>query len=341
MIEGHGDDYFRYGQPIRVNFSSNLTDWIDPIPLVERLREGLGRHIGLYPHPKAERVGERLASRLRIDRDELCITAGATAAIYLVAQALPHRRSYIVQPTFSEYADACRMNGHEVKSIYHLSPSGDLPSDAEMVWMCQPNNPTGGVMERAYLLWLIDTRPEVTFVIDLSYEAFTMHPLLRSQDVVERRNVVTLHSLTKRYGIPGLRVGYFVANRDLARHISLYQQPWACNAVAQEAVSCLLSEPGLIPFDLAGCLSEATRLRTNLVATGAVDVWESQTHFMLCRLRVGQASALKEYLVQEYGMLIRDASNFAGLDGSHFRISAQRPKENDGLVEAVKKFISL
>ena len=75
------------------------------------------------------------------------------------------------------------------------------------------------------------------------------------------------------------------------------------------------------------------------MATGVVDVWETTTHFMLAQLRMGKAGALKDWLANEHGILIRDASNFDGLDARFFRIAAQRPDENDQLVAAINDWI--
>ena len=115
--------------------------------------------------------------------------------------------------------------------------------------------------------------------------------------------------------------------------------PWSVNALAIEAGHYLLVNDveGLPPID--AYLREAQRLRTNLMATGVVDVWETTTHFMLAQLRMGKAGALKDWLANEHGILIRDASNFDGLDVRFFRIAAQRPDENDQLVAAINDWI--
>ena len=76
-----------------------------------------------------------------------------------------------------------------------------------------------------------------------------------------------------------------------------------------------------------------------LKAIGGLDVWDTQTHFMLVRLRVGKVSALKKFLAEEHGILIRDASNFVGLNEQFFRIAAQTPEENNRLVAAITEFV--
>ena len=115
--------------------------------------------------------------------------------------------------------------------------------------------------------------------------------------------------------------------------------PWSVNQLAIQAGMYLLAHPDEAPVDIVAYLKEANRLRKRLQALGTMDVWETETHFMLVCLRFGKASALKEYLANQHGILIRDASNFEGLDDRFFRIAAQTPEENDRLVEAIKRWL--
>ena len=103
----------------------------------------------------------------------------------------------------------------------------------------------------------------------------------------------------------------------------------------------LLSQgiPGAISME--EYLKECTRLRHKLESLGGLEVWPTDTHFMLVRLRFGKASALKDYLANEHGILIRDASNFEGLSEGFFRIATQTPEENDRLVEAIGKWFQI
>ena len=116
--------------------------------------------------------------------------------------------------------------------------------------------------------------------------------------------------------------------------------PWSVNRLAIEAGLFLLENDVPEPLDVAAYLQETARLGKALKAVGGLDVWDTQTHFMLVQFRMGKASALKEYLAGEHGILIRDASNFAGLDERFFRIATQTPEENDRLVAAIEEFMA-
>ena len=117
MLHGHGDDLHTCGQTIRANFSSNIFATTDLSALQQHLSAHLSV-IGHYPEPEPYALESLWADSLGLLPAEICVTNGATEAIYLTAQAFRGATSYIRQPTFSEYADACRMHGHSVRSLF-------------------------------------------------------------------------------------------------------------------------------------------------------------------------------------------------------------------------------
>ena len=141
--------------------------------------------------------------------------------------------------------------------------------------------------------------------------------------------------MTKRYAVPGLRLGYVTGSSGLLARLRTNRMPWSVNQLAIEAGLYLLEHDVPNPLDVPAYLQETTRLRSALEALGGLEVWATETHFMLIRLRFGKAAALKDYLAEKQGILIRDASNFDGLDEHFFRIATQTPEENDRLVKAI------
>ena len=362
MINGHGDDAFRYGRPIVANFSSNVYGHVDLTPLKAHLRERLDA-IGHYPEPEPYTLERALAARHGIAPEEVCVTAGATEAIYLTAHAFAGTHATILTPTFSEYADACRLYGLPCSSgeafpsrartffgpagargpkrtvaLHQANPR--LPAAArETVWLCNPNNPTGTVIPKEQLMKAFEEHPETVFVVDQSYGFFTREPLLSAAEAVAYPNVVQLHSMTKRYAMPGIRLGYITACPQLLERIRAVRMPWSVNALAIEAGLYLCAHPDTAPIDLDALLAETQRLHTALNALPGVTAEPTQTHFFLCHLAEGRASDLKQWLAETRGILIRDASNFEGLDAGHFRIATQTPAENDALVEAIRTYL--
>ena len=335
MIEGHGDDLYKYGKKIVSNFSSNVYNRIDHSGLYQRLNERLST-ICSYPEPMPYSLESEIARRYSLTPRQVCVTNGATEAIYLIAQVFQGRISAVLGPTFSEYADACRVHRHKVKPFYSLDA---LPEDAELVWICNPNNPTGEVRNKEDLKALVDSHPDKLFIFDQSYEYFTLKSLLGIKEAASFPNVILLHSMTKQYAIPGLRVGYFTASEGLTDDVRCRRMPWSVNSLAIEAAKYLLEEGDGISADIPQLLAERERLTNLLLATGMLEIWPTDTHSMLIKLRMGKAAALKDFLAVNHGILIRDASNFEGLDERFFRIATQTPEENDKLVKAISEWM--
>ncbi|MBO7588256.1 MAG: pyridoxal phosphate-dependent class II aminotransferase [Bacteroidaceae bacterium] len=335
MIKGHGDDIFSY-DGIRHNFSSNIVCRTDLDALYEHLDSSMPL-ICSYPEPDAGSLAASWAYHLGIPADSLCVTNGATEAIYLIAQVYRESHSAIFVPTFSEYADACRLNRHRITEVYSESalkaPAGGL------CWLCNPNNPTGKVWDCDRLTELIETNPGCMFIIDQSYAPYTLDKVIDVRWAVRQPNVLLLHSMTKQFGVPGLRIGGVSANSGLVRQLKLFLMPWSVNAMAIEAGKFLLMSSDLYRIDAAQLIAERERVAAEFAETGVIECWPSDSNMLLSRLRMGRASALKEFLAREKGILIRDASNFSGLDDGCFRIAVQSPDENNLLIEAVREWI--
>lgn len=335
MINGHGDDGYLYQNKIQVNFSSNAYYGLQLEPLFRHLNTRW-QSLRTYPEPLPRTAERKLAESMHILPEEVCMTNGATEAIYLIAQAFCGRNSCILVPTFTEYADACRIHRHKVTLLYSLER---IPADTDIVWLCNPNNPTGEVIPLAHLEELAGQHSRTLFVIDQSYEDFTEERLYTARNAACHPNLILLHSMTKRYGLPGLRIGYLTACEKLTEQIRRIRMPWPVNQMAVEALYYLLEHESDFAFDLPYILKERARVSGLLEKKGIATVWESRTNFLLARLRMGHASALKEYLAEEHGMLIRDASNFDGLDKQYFRIAVQSAEEDDRLVHAMEEWL--
>lgn len=204
-----------------------------------------------------------------------------------------------------------------------------------LLWLCNPNNPTGEVLRASEIEELL--RDYDIVVIDQSYERYTSVGVMTHKSAVRHRHVVQLHSMTKDYAVPGLRLGYIVAAPRLANSLRRHLRPWAVSALAVEAGKYLLQHDELL---VQPDLQEAQRLYRELCKIEGIDVMPSHTNFFLCRLHSGTAAQLKDYLAHKHKILIRDASNFRGLTAQHFRIAAQTPSENEALVAALLKFLS-
>ncbi len=325
MIEGHGDDLYRYDN-IKMNFSSNIYAGTDLSELETFLSSRLDT-IRSYPEPSAATLERMIAADCGISPDEVLVTSGAVDAIYLIAQAWRDAGTcHVIQPTFREYEDACRVFGFQEQE------------DGALCWLCNPNNPTGSVLPASEVMALAERHRWL--VVDQSYEDYTMSPLLAPAQAVKCDNVILLHSMTKRYAVPGLRLGFITARAGIISLLREQYRPWAINALSLEAGKWLVERGKTAIPDLNSYLAETQRLRRALDRIDRIGTMETRTNFFLCTIREATASELKEYLAREHGILIRDASNFTGLTPHHFRIATQSPDQNDALVAAIRFFLN-
>ena len=335
MIYGHGDDTYRYGEKVKVNFSSNIYQKADLTELKQYLATRLDA-IGNYPEPEPKELEELIAEKLEIPASMVMVTNGANEAIYLIAQLYRGWASVIPQPTYTEYADACRMFDHII-SYERTDELNILPED-RIYWICNPDNPTGNVMLKQLLAYVIKKHPRFLHVIDQSYADYTLQPMLKPKELLDCYNVMILHSLSKKYCIPGLRLGYMTASPIIIERLRDIRQPWTVNTLAIEAGKWLIkNDPKVIP-DIEGYIAEAQRLRDELQAIDGIMVMDTKTHYMLVNIDWATSLELKNWLIENHGILIRDASNFHGLDAHCFRVAAQSPEENNALINAIKEF---
>lgn len=339
MINGHGDDIYKYKLKVKSNFSSNIYAHADLSGLKRHLAERIDV-IGSYPEPEPYSLEKALADEYGIGSNEIMVTNGATEAIYLAAMLTNTGcgergcMNIISTPTFSEYADACRMFGGKTTGC----DSGYKGRATH--WICNPNNPTGTVVTGEELLNMAASRKDDIFVIDQSYEHYTDKKLITDREAAGSGNIILIHSMTKQFCIPGLRLGYVTAPAQLISRLKAMRHPWSVNALAIEAGMYLTKHKTKAIRDVDGLLKETQRLRDNINGIDGISVRPTMTNFMLASIKGHKAAELKEFLVNKYGILIRDAANFEGLDDSYFRVATQTRHENDMLTEAIKDFMN-
>ncbi len=326
MINGHGDDIHNYSE-VRCNFSSNIYAGFSHDGLFEHLRNSM-HLITNYPEPSPISLEKRIAEINEVDANCIMVTNGATEAIYLIANRFKDYMPVVPQPTFSEYSDACELNRCQMSET----------TKRNIWWLCVPNNPTGSVMSKSELIDKVSTNPNDIFVVDASYVAYTDKETLGLDETIRFDNVLMLRSMTKDYGVPGLRLGYVVGNVDLLKKVRETRMPWSVNALAIEAGHYLLAHRNEYRIPLETLIAERRRVENKLNAMG-ITTSVSDTHILLCRLPNRNANELKEYLISNHGILIRDASNFPTLLPQHFRIAVQTKAENNQLIKALKQWI--
>ncbi|NTV47767.1 MAG: aminotransferase class I/II-fold pyridoxal phosphate-dependent enzyme, partial [Chlorobiales bacterium] len=294
MLTGHGDDTYAHGKEIIANFSSNVWHGGPPQGLKEHLFSSWPK-IASYPEVLSESLRLTLAHHHQVEAGNILVCNGATEAIYLVAQLFWQKETAILCPTFSEYEDACKIFEHSLSFAYRnelkekslpevLSTcKNDAPPD--LIFICNPNNPTGELFARAEIEQLLTRFPKTIVVIDEAFIEFTENP---SQTVLEllssHTNLVVLRSMTKLFAIPGLRLGYILADERLIKKLAALKQPWSVNTFAIEAGKFVIQNYNHAVPNLAELLGQTKVFASSLAETEGIRVMPSSTHFLLCEL---------------------------------------------------------
>jgi len=333
MIHGHGDDTYNF-KSIRINFSSNVNPQGINLGLQEHLKSCINK-LNAYPEPLAENLARRIEQQKKLAPGSVLITNGAVEAFYLLASLFQNKKSLIYTPSFSEYEDACKIYNHNIEFCNNLLFSEKKEKQFDIVWICNPNNPDGKIFDKEILREKIQQPPGTLFVLDEAYIEFLNKDISLENEAQNFQNLVVVRSLTKRFSIPGLRLGYLVCSPELVLELKEKLMPWRINSLALEAGLYCFSKDYNDNFQVSEILAESQRFQTEIAQIKGFEVTPSETSFFLVKGPVN-AGELKKKLVEQYGMLIRDASNFRGLSEFHFRLSTQLPDKNNKLIEALK-----
>lgn len=338
MLFGHGDDFYNSQNEVKINFSSNVWHGANLEKLKDHLIEQFNK-LTHYPEPDAASLKRLLARRYEIAENNVVVTNGSITAFYLLAQAWKGAKSMIAVPSFSEYEDACRLHEHELSFFSTSDDLSELSLEGQdFCWICNPNNPDGKLLHRTEMIGLLTANRNTKFIVDQAYVAFTTEDMLKPSDIKNHPNLILVQSISKAYNIPGLRIGYIVASPEITDEINKYLIPWSINAIAIEASKYILIHPAQFTLPIRKWQRETAELIYQLNKFDNLEVIPTATTFFLVRLKKGTATDLKKFLWENYGILIRDASNFRGLDETYIRLSTQTTAENQILIDAIREW---
>lgn len=350
---GHGGDLARaaqkwgYSKEEIVDFSSNINPLGPPPGLLEHL-SSLLPNIVAYPTPQARELRAGLAEFLRVPEGRLLLGNGANELIHLILLWNRPGRVFVPAPSFSEYERAAKLAGASVE-YYSLLPgeeddfnsiAGKL-NQGDMLVFCNPNNPSGLLYPRRKLAGLVEQagRRGATVMVDESFVSLTGRPEESLRDL-EADNLWLAISLTKLWGLPGLRLGCALGPRDKIGKITGWGDPWRVNYLAQEAGLFCLAARGYLKESLALIEEERSFLAGELKATGAFEVFEGAANYLLLK-GLDPAFDIKKFqdFLARRGVLVRRADNFKKLDQRYFRIAVRRRPENQRLLREIKAWL--
>ncbi len=342
MIKGHGNNLYHFDKgAIHADFSSNIAFNNKSQQIIEHLRGQL-ELIQNYPDPETCELSELIAQSHGLKRENILVTNGSAEAFYLLAHWISRRqegaRSLVLTPSFAEYEDSCQLFEHEmnyapITEFAHCDMSG-----YSSVWLGCPNNPNGYRVSDADIAEQCAKNPKCQFVFDCAYHELSTTTEL-SSELLE--NQIITHSLTKSFGIPGIRLGYIIASDATIAELQEMRAPWSVNALSIEAGLYILRNYRDLLFNPDELMGESFFLQQEIAAIDGIEVQPSACNFFLCELRDGRSACeLQDYLIAEQGLLIRHAGNFRGLSDKHFRIAAQSRDKNLLLIQALQSWSS-
>jgi threonine-phosphate decarboxylase len=298
--------------------------------------------IARYPDPDCRLLAERLAQGHDCDGAQVVVGNGANDLIYAITRAVRPRRVAIAEPTYTEYLRAALLAEAEVTHWLAEDPDFDAepfdPEGADLVWVCNPNNPTGRLWPAADMLaaW-IATHPRTLFAVDEAFLPLTAEGDRQSlvPQVGPLVNLVVLRSLTKLYALPGLRLGYAVASPEWAARVRAQVVPWSVNALAQLAGLTALDDEEFALQTRAWLEAEASTFGDRLAAVSdRLRPVRSEASFVLVELR-GRTAVEVCGRLERHAIGVRDASNFVGLDARYVRVAARTAEANARLLTAL------
>ncbi len=353
----HGGDVWDKPDGL-IDFSVNINPLGPPRGLLEALSSNLDL-VTRYPDPEYRRLRESLSESNNLEFDDILVGCGSTELIHLAAQAAwrLHGEGFhtlVAEPTFGEYEVAAARVGGRPSFIFPSRDGlrfdvgdilGRIPRNG-LVFLCNPNNPTAQSFSARGVEEVVaeSSRLNSIVVVDESFIEFTADPEGNSvlSRVDDYDNLIVIRSPAKLFAVPGLRVGYAAASTRIARLIRSLQQPWSVGVLGELGLLAALADTEYVRSTTQYIRREREAFAERLGGLKGLRVYPSDANFLLVNTRgtgVGGRS-LKGRLVRR-GVLIRECSDFRGLDNYHIRLAVRLREENDYLVRVLGEVIGV
>ncbi|MBU1162781.1 MAG: aminotransferase class I/II-fold pyridoxal phosphate-dependent enzyme [Proteobacteria bacterium] len=358
MIIGHGGNIYQIASKLGcapseiIDMSSN----VNPLGTMPGLINFLGDSMAeITTLPEADSSGAvaAFADRYNIDPELVIAGNGTTQFIYSIPLALNTKKALILGPTYSDYADACKMHNADYTYLITEESESFEPdinkieeniSGCDTIFICNPNNPTGALIPSSNLESLCRSHPDIFFIIDESYMPFVKSGEKISMIRIGLPNVIILNSMSKIFKIPGLRIGFLISSKNIIKKLEPFMLPWSVNSIAQAAVLYLMEKGDEVDVFIKETRDFIEIEREIFISKfeniSSIKLFPSTTTFILARLFGNyKAQNICSYMSQ-YKILIRDCSNFRGLSDNFIRISLKTRDINMMVADKILSFLS-
>ncbi len=334
-----------------VDFSSSINP-LGPPEIVRKIIAQSQQLIGPYPDTSSSALRNTLAHCWNVSPESIVVGNGSTELIFLIARAMRGGSALILGPTFGEYERAVRLadgramhSWMDLRRAFSWQPTEDdlrVFARGGLCFICNPNNPSGTILPRDLILDLARQFSKTVFVIDEAFIDFLPNPdelsCMPSSETYP--NLIVLRSFTKFYSVAGLRLGCAVASPGWIRRLEHYKEPWAVNALAQAVGEALISEREFAVRTRRWLVTERQWLLDELSEIDGLKSMESCANYILIKITAKDMDARRLYLAMlKDRIVIRNTSNFRGLDSSYIRIAVKKREQNRLLLESLKKYM--
>ncbi len=357
----HGGDVWGFSRKYNIPLEQVL-DFSGPINFlgpsqkaVEAIKQQ-AKLIRFYPDPNPAELKEEVAKYVGhgVCESNIVLGNGSIELIYMIAEIFPGSyKAVIPVPSFTEYEKAVlRVHGETIFVQLPEDFSLDterikkaVTEDTKLLCICNPHSPSGTLYNRDTVLNLLDfcQKKEIIFSVDENYIEFASEGEENTMAgyVKEYPNLFVIRSVTKFYGMPGIRFGYGIAAENLVENLETTRQPWSINTLAGFATLAAFNDKSFIENTRSTIASEKAEFADMLSEIDGLHVFPSQTNFLLVKILNPKftSTGLREEMAKK-GMLIRDCSTFVGLDEHFFRVTVRAGKDNIKLVAALEKILN-
>lgn len=341
----HGGDVYRYSDCL--DFSANCNPLGTPQSVKQAIIDSV-EELSDYPRVGCGPLKEAIAEYEHTQKEYLICGNGAADLIFSLCRALSPKTAVLLAPTFAEYEQALASVGCEIRRFY-LQENADfcvdesylkmLDEKPDMVFLCNPNNPTGITIGQKLLEKILSKCTElgIFLVVDECFLDFVKEPERHTLKGVlaQYKNLFLLKAFTKRYAIPGVRLGYgLCSDRQVLDKMEAVTQPWNVSTMAQCAGLAALAETVYVEEGRALIFREAEWMKGKMAALG-LKVYPSEANYIFFR----GPKDLFERCIQEK-VLIRDCSNYPGLKKGYYRVAVKLHEQNERLLEAFTNILA-
>ena len=347
----HGGEIYHFNKEVLdkiIDFSININVLANSMLVFNDFKNSF-KLIDCYPDSSSNELTKSLSEYLSkissqtISKDNIVVGSGAMDIISTFFDLVinPNDEVIITEPTFSEYRWCIERNSGKIIEVlrkpdnnFRINPKSILNSITEktqVVVICNPNNPNGLLEDKNDMIQLIQQLNEknILMFLDSSFIDFTDDDGFYEHEIHNYPNLFICRNFTKFFGIPGLRVGYAISSLEIIEYFKKYQRPWSVNCVGQTFADFLLKIPNFKENTLQFYKNEYKFFKEKLSQINGLKIYPSNTNFILIDTeKTGLTAKNIKDLLLKRNILIRDCSNYVGLNEYYMRISIRKHSEN-------------